>query len=265
MRHCHISILCNEISFLREKLPYMYKHFAQLVFVDYDMINKSNSKDGSTEFIENFEDPENKICLIKDFNPDVIHKYHGDSFVEKRKMFAAASYLIRDDIDIVWATDLDEFFETELINEVEELFRGDRDLQSVDLPHRIFVYNQHNYYNKNDFYIAPRITRHRPKFLYGHCNFEKYGKTIKYTKRFLYHFAFVGYNRCSFKFCKVYTNNGFDHVKWLNAYSLSFKRREKYVKLPHSNINLGLISQPYTGTFPDYLNVEKLCDELNIL
>ena len=32
---------------------------------------------------------------------------------------------------------------------------------------------------------------------------DKYGKTIKYTKRCLYHFAFVGYNRCSFKFNKV--------------------------------------------------------------
>ena len=268
MQHCHISILCNELPFLKEKLPYLYKYFEQLIFIDYNIIDKGNSTDGSIEFIENFPDPDNKVKLIKDLNEEKLNKikhYHGDSFIEKRKMFAIASYFVKDDIDIVWATDLDEFFETELIYEVEELFNADKSLQSIDLPHRIFVYNQYNYYNKSDFYIAPRITRHKPKFLYGHCNFDKYGKTIKYTKRCLYHFAFVGYNRCSFKFNKVYTNNSFNHNEWLKIYAEKLKNKEKYIELCHSNINLNLISEPYNGLYPDYLNVEKLSNELNNL
>ena len=46
MKHCHISILCNELPFLKEKLPYLYEHFEQLIFVDYNIITKGNSTDG---------------------------------------------------------------------------------------------------------------------------------------------------------------------------------------------------------------------------
>jgi len=264
MKHCHISILCNELPFLKEKLPFLYKHFNQLIFVDYDIINKKNSSDGSTEFIETYPDSENKIILIKNFDPSKINYYHGESFIEKQKMFAAASKFVLDDIDVVWATDLDEFFKTKLIKEVEELFNKDPDLASIDLPHRIFVYNQYNYYNKSDFYIAPRITRHKKNFIYGHCDFQRYGKTIKYTARVLYHFAFVGFNRCSFKFDKVYKNRNFDHQKWLNIYLSALKKQQKYIRLTHSNTHLGLVSQPYNGDYPAYLNIENMCKELNI-
>ena len=83
-------------------------------------------------------------------------------------------------------TDLDEFFDIDLIKEVELLYKNDKNLVSIDLPHKIFVYNQFNYYNKSDFYIAPRITKHKKGFIYGHCNFHQYGKTIKHNKRFLF-------------------------------------------------------------------------------
>ena len=263
MKHCHISIMCNELPFLKEKLPFLYDHFNQLIFVDYNIIDKCNSNDGSIEFIENFPDVKNKITLIKDFNPNNVKIYHGESFIEKQKMFAVASKFINNNTDIVWATDLDEFFNIELIKEVEELYKNDEQLQSIDLPHKIFVYNEHNYYDKNDFYIAPRITKHINNFVYGHCNFDKYGKTIKYTKQCLFHFAFVGFNRCSFKFHRVYNNRNFNHNEWLNTYLTSIKNNEKYVKLMHSNIHLNLISKPYTGNYPSYLNVEKMCKELN--
>lgn len=244
-------------------MPFLYKYFHQLIFVDYDLINKSNSKDGSIEFIENFPDPDNKIILIKDFNPSTIKQYHGASFIEKQKMFAAASIHVKDDTDVVWATDLDEFFETELINEIEVMYKNDSNLISIDLPHKIFVYNQYNYFNKSDFYIAPRITRHRKNFVYGHCDFDKYGKTIKYTKRFIFHFAFVGFKRCLFKYDKVYKNQNFDHKKWLEIYASKLKKNEKYVKLIHSNTHLKLISEPYNGIYPDYLNVDQMCKDLN--
>lgn len=265
MKHCHISILCNELPFLKEKLPFLYKNFTQLIFVDYDIINKRNSIDGSTEFIKSYPDPENKIILIDEFDPSKINNYHGESFIEKQKMFAAASKYVKDDIDVVWATDLDEFFKTNLIKEVEELYNKDPSLVSIDLPHRIFVYNQYNYYNKSDFYIAPRITRHKKNFIYGHCDFQSYGKTIKYTAHVLYHFAFVGFNRCLFKFDKVYNNRNFDHQKWLNVYLSALKKKQKYIRLIHSNTHFGLVSQPYNGEYPEYLNVENMCDDLNKL
>lgn len=264
MKHCHISIMCNELPFLKHKLKYLYKYFSQIIFVDYNLVEKSNSTDGSIEYIENFPDPEKKIILIKDFDPNKILFYHGESFIEKQKMFAKASEFINKNTDIIWATDLDEFFDTELINEVEQMYDSDKDLISIDLPHKIFVYNQYNYFDKSDFYICPRITKYKENFIYGHCDFDKYGKTIKYTNRFLYHYAFVGLNRCYFKF-NIYTNPRFNHIQWLNKYVKHLREKDKYIELPHSNTHLKLISKPYTEKHPDYLDIDSLCNELNII
>lgn len=265
MKHCHISILCNELPFLKEKLPFLYKYFDQIIFVDYDIVNKCNSHDGSIEYIEKFPDKKDKIILIKDFNPKLIHKYNGVSVIEKRKMFAKASEYVSDDIDIVWATDLDEFFEEELIDEVEKLMNNDINLRSINLPHKIFVYNQYNYYDKDDFYISARITRHIKNFIYGHCNFQTYGKTIKYNKRYLYHYAFIGYNRCYFKLNKIYKNASLNTNKWLEIYLTALHSNKKYIKLIHTNTNLNLYSSPYKGNHPNYLRVNKMCKELNKL
>ena len=34
MKHCHISIISNELPFLKRKLPFLYKNFDQIIFVD---------------------------------------------------------------------------------------------------------------------------------------------------------------------------------------------------------------------------------------
>lgn len=264
MKKCHISIMCNERVFLKYKLPFLYNNFEQLIFVDYNITNKCNSNDGSLEYIESFNDPENKITLIKDFNPDLITQYNGVSFLEKQKMFAIASKYINNDIDIIWATDLDEFFNISLINTVNKLYKNDKYLISIDLPHCIFVYNEHNYYDKSDFYIAPRITRHFPGKIYGHCNFGSYGKTIRYTKEFLYHFAFVGYNRCFFKF-KLYNNKSFNWKKWLETYYNALTNNDKYISLIHPNPAFKLISKPFENNIPSYLDAKQMCKELNDL
>lgn len=263
MKHTHISIMCNELPFLKQKLQFLYDNFHQLIFVDYNLYSKSNSIDGSIEYIESFKDPENKITLIKDFNPNDIKQYRGVSFVEKQKMFACASKYIKDDTDIVWATDLDEFFHKDLINKVEELYNNDPKLQSIDLPHKIFVYNQYNVYDKPDFYIAPRITKHEKNFLYGHCDFEKYGKTIKLNDECLFHYAFIGYYRCKFKFECIYNNIRFDHNLWLNTYLNALNDKLQYVELQHSNTHLNLYSSKYNGEHPEYINLNQMCDDLN--
>ena len=67
-------------------------------------------------------------------------------------MFAKASEYVRDDIDIVWATDLDEFFSESLITYVENMYNADNTLSSINIPHKIFVYNEHNIFNNLNFY-----------------------------------------------------------------------------------------------------------------
>jgi hypothetical protein len=259
MKHCHISIMCNELPFLKYKLPFLYKHFRQLIFVDYNIHDKCNSNDGTIEYIENFNDIDKKITLIKDFNPSNVSEYYGVSVVEKRKMFAKASKYVYDDIDIIWATDLDEFFEKELINKVENIYLNDTSIVSIDLPHKIFAYNQFNIFDTKDFYIKPRITKHKKGFIYGHCNFDTYGKTIKYSTQYLYHFAFIGYNRCYFKFINIYKN--LSMKRWLETYLKAIDKKEKYVTLYHPSVSK-LYTTPYDGNYPDYIDVDAMCKSL---
>ena len=264
MKHCHISIMCNELVFIEHKLPFLYNYFDQLIFVDYDITNKKNSSDGTIKYIENFDDKYNKIKLIKDFDPNRITNYHGYSSIVKQKMFALASKYVNDDINLIWATDLDEFFDVELIENVENLYNNDNELISVDIPHKIFVYNQYNYFNKDDFYIAPRITKHIKNKIYGHCNFDTYGKTIKYDNFYLYHFAWIGIKRCSAKldFHKNIINKERSN-KWIELYKNSLLENKKYIKIFHPSPAICLYTENYNSYFPSYLDVDNLCKRLN--
>jgi hypothetical protein len=254
--------MSNELPFLKRKLPFLYENFDQIIFVDYNIKTRSNSTDGSLEFIESFDDKDQKkIILIKDFNLNKIKKFRGESFIEKQKMFALASTMIREDMDVVWATDMDEFFKRETILKVEELYLNNKDIVSIDLPHLVFIYNHLNFFNKKDFFIRPRITRYMKKFIYGHCDFHKYGLTIKLEDEYLYHYAFIGFNRIKFK-NDIYNLNNKEMEK---EYLTSLDNNEKYVKLSHPNSALGLISEIYNGDHPSYLDIEKLCEELNEL
>ena len=66
VKHCHFSILYNELPFLKQKLPFLYKHFGQLIFFDLNVgtENPHFSLDGSHEFIRDYPDPDKKITLI---------------------------------------------------------------------------------------------------------------------------------------------------------------------------------------------------------
>ena len=61
MKHCHFAILYNELPFLKQKLPFLYEHFSQLIFYDLSAFdNKFQfSQDGSHQYIKNYPDPEN--------------------------------------------------------------------------------------------------------------------------------------------------------------------------------------------------------------
>jgi len=75
MRHCHFSILFNELPYLKQKLPFLYQFFDQIIFYDLNIVTKKFSDDGSHEFIKNYPDPENKITLIEDITitPQIIN------------------------------------------------------------------------------------------------------------------------------------------------------------------------------------------------
>lgn len=266
MKFCHLNLCCNELHFLKEKIPFLYKHFQQIIIIDYDILNKCNSTDGTIEFLENFPDPDKKITLLKNFNPDEITDYNGVSIIEKRKMFSYGSQFIKDDIDAVWATDLDEFFDEKLIKYVKKLYSEDHDLISIDIPHIVFAYNQFNIFDYNKLYIKPRITKHKIGKIYGHCNFETYGKTIKLTNNFLYHFAYVGYNRCFHKLA-LYNKKGTIHPNtnnYLKCYKNSLLKKEKYINISHPNgTNIKTIK--YDKDYPNYIDIENLVKNLNLL
>lgn len=257
MKHCHISILCNELPFLKQKLHFMYDNFDQIIFVDYNLKEKSNSTDGSIEFIEDFPDPLGKITLVKNFDPNTVTVYKGVSFIEKRKMFAKASEFVKDGMDVIWATDMDEFFHKELISKVENVF-DDKSIISIDIPHRVFVYNSSNFFDKSDFYIAPRITRHQKGFVYGHCDFGTYGKTVRLPRECYYHYAFIGYNRCKFKF-DIYNDKS--RVVWLTQFIESIIKKDTIIQVYNPQIDCW--TSAYKGDHPDYIDTHRMCLELN--
>ena len=265
MNHCHISLCCNELPFLKQKLPFLYKYFSQIIIIDYDIKLGINSTDGSIDYIKNFNDPLNKITLIDNFDPNKIKKYFGVSMVEKQKMFSCMSSYIKDDIDLVWATDMDEFFDEKLINNVIKLYAEDNDLISIDVPHICFCYNQFNIFNLGLFYIKPRITRHKKGQIYGHCNFDTYGKTLKIKTDFLYHFSYVGFKRCQHKLFLFNNKTKSKHMEheWLNSYLKHLKDNDKYVKLIHPGSKKAC--SKYNGNYPEYIDIENMINELNYI
>jgi hypothetical protein len=266
--------MCNEIHFLKQKLNFLYNNFEQLIFVDYDIMNQCNSKDGSIQYIENFNDEKKKIKLIKITKNklDNIKIYNGISMIEKRKMFAEASKYIKDDIDIIWATDLDEFFNEKLIRITEKKFLEDPSLITLNIPHYIFIYNQYNIFNgrniKNTSYICPpRITKHIKNKIYGHCNFDTYGKTIKCNEEFIYHYAYIGYNRNKFKL-NIYNkdkNKSKNRLnnKFLKIYYNNLIKNNKYIDIFHPNIKLRMKSIKYDNNHPEYINLDEMIKNLN--
>lgn len=264
LKHCHISIICNELVFLKKKLPFLYKFFDQIIFIDYDIFNNTNSNDGSIEYIESFNDIENKIILIKDYYNKDISGFNGVSMIEKQQMFSVGSKYIKDNIDVIWATDADEFFDYDLINEIDNLYQTDKTIISIDIPHIIFFYNQYNVLNNKNFYICPRITKHSKNKIYGHCNFQTYGKTIKLSNRFLLHFAYVGYKKCKQKI-ELYNKKGMFHsLDFLIHYKKCLENNEKIFQFKHPNPNV-VDSIIYDSNIKiyEYIDVDNMCKELN--
>lgn len=254
MKHCHITILYNEIGFLQHKVPFLYSLFDQLIFVDYNVLTGENSNDGSLEYLKNYPDVENKMIIIDNFDPTTINTFYGKSNIIKRKMFAKASQYINEDIDVVWATDADEFFTFELFEAVEKTLKRDLTIQTIQTEEYTFFYNVYNVLNSSPCVLCPpRITRHTIGKTYGHCDFETYGKTHLLKEHKLFHFAYIGYERVKEKIELHQYSQG-----WLQKFKESLDRGDKYITIEHPNKFVQAYTVPYTGIYPDYLDPKAL-------
>lgn len=229
----------------------------------------SISKDGSLEFIKNFEDKEKKITLLTNYEriKNEIKIYNGTSMIDKQKMFAYASQNIKDGIDFVWGTDIDETFNSSLFAKVEAEFKKDKDLVSIELMWKNFIFNQYNLVNKHGYleHFPSRISKHTKGKIYGHCNWKKYGKTKLIKDEYIYHFSYIGYRRCCLKLHlqnKLTTSKHLEK-KWTDKYLQYLNENKKYVDLVHPGSRIPCIN--YDGPFPTEFDVSKMIEELNLL
>jgi len=249
MKHCHFTILYNEIDFLRLKMPFLYEHFDQLIF--YDLLVFGNerkfSNDGSHEFIKNYPDPENKITLIEETDLSGITPLGAGNEI-KCKMFSYGSKFVRDDMDVFWCTDMDEFFKEELISEVESVFK--RSVNSIGTKfYNFYKTTEFLLTNNKELCVNPtpnssvRIIRHQKGNKYGHCDGAKYRPINLTTKNALYHLSWIGEKRVREKF-SYYKDNpvtGFVSVKYI-------KEWEEFSEAKFNVLNKkGFYGNPFVG------------------
>lgn len=251
---------------MKQKLPFLYKHFDQIIFFDLNIKTFKFSTDGGHEYIKNFPDPENKITLIEQTDLSEIKKFEGQSFEEKCKMFAAGSKLVRNDMDVFWCTDMDEFFDEGIIRKVEASFNDkEKKVNTIVIPHVIYFYDHHfilanpKGIDTHPFPFA-RITRHVPGRIYGHCTLQKHTPVHVLKHQVLHHFAFVGDKRMRFKM-GIYEKKG-----WYNKVWKSFNPKDIPDKGVHGRwhpaLDLGVKRSKYK--IPDYINVKEMMKDLGM-
>ena len=285
MKHCHFSILYNELPFLKEKLPFLYKFFDQLIFFDLNVgeVPPHFSTDGSHEYIRDFPDPQGKITLIEKENLDNVLAFCGDGSVEKQKMFAVGSSYVFPDMDVFWCTDMDEFFHSRLISKVERILRERSEVNSIDLRHLMFWKSlSYTLSTPTSDYstLYARICRHKPGNLYSHCAIHKqFPETFVIEDECYYHFAWVGDTRVRSKikhYSRPPTGNP-KHKKMYDQYLDTVWDRHRDMReidipegelygYPHMHPNylnskMGIKSFN-KGDLPPYINPQRLLNSL---
>ena len=282
MKHCHFSILYNELPFLKQKLPFLYKHFGQLIFFDLNVgtENPHFSLDGSHEFIRDYPDPDKKITLINKKDINNVGAFTGAGSIEKQKMFAVGSQYVEDDVDVFWCSDLDEFFNESFIYKVEKVLEIP-DVNTVDLEHYLFWKDFNHilcYPHSNTRKMYARVCRHKKGNLYGHCSFQnQFPKTVFIDDEKYYHFAWLGESRVLSKFNHYSTpptgntsNKRMYEKYWENiwqpfnskSYFKDGKDLQGYPHMhPNSAIEMGI--RKFVGSLPSYVNYEELEKDLN--
>jgi hypothetical protein len=255
------------MAFLKQKMPFMYENFDQLIFFDLNISTKQFSTDGSHEYIKNYSDPDKKITLIEESNLSNVKGFFGAGSSFKQCMFAKGSKYVRDDIDVFWCTDLDEFFNKTLIAKVEKEFENPK-VVSVKVPHLLF-FKDHRYVyaSTNAPYEFrnlpwPRIRRHKPGNIYPHCGAE----SIPLLKgECLFHFSVVGRKRLAVKMGHRQCNPFINVFDKFNNMDLNIKPEEvKYIGQVHGDYKeLGL--KLNTTPLPDYIDLNQMLTDLGVV
>jgi hypothetical protein len=258
----------------------LYAHFDQIIFYDLDIAKRRPSSDGSNEYIRSYPDPEKKITLLQGIGPlQRVKKFYGQSLVEKRKMFAAGSACVRDDIDVFWCTDMDEFFKVELIAEVERQFHKHPEAQIINLPHLIFLKNLQTALvdptagDDNGVMLAhaPRIIRHKPGRIYGHCP-ALAGNQLQLRTHSIYHFSYVGLPRVIQKMLWRIRNRNYPETlekcrRYLKTKFLPYRGGVMEQAHPEARPGIPLnnvVTQDWPiSDLPQYIDVKQLERDLN--
>ncbi len=284
MKKCHFSILYNELPFLKQKLPFLYERFEQLIFFDLNVgtYNPHFSTDGSHEFIQDYPDPANKITLINETDISGVQGYCGGGSIEKQKMFALGSRYVNDDIDVFWCTDLDEFFHEAFIDEVEECFRKFPEVNSIDLEHYIFWKNFEYilcYLDKDTRPLFARVCRHKKGNIYSHCAIQdQFPQTLFLENQQYYHFSWVGNARVKNKFHHYSRpptgspQNIAPYEKyWKDVWmpfdeSMDIEPGEIF-GYPHMHPNpaISMGIKKFAGNLPSYVNYSELKRDLDLM
>lgn len=248
-------------------MRFLYDNFDQLIFYDLNINTLKFSDDGGHEYIKNFPDPQNKITLIEKRNLDDVKNYTGASFIIKRKMFAVGSSYVKDDMDVFWCDDMDEFFNKSLIKKVEDMFMLNKNAKTILIPHLMFFKNDNFVYCEKDgndkiWLPAARITKHKRGNIYGHCSIQKhYGPITKIQDECWYHFSYVGEQRIALKI-KLYTQapmRSFYNKVWKNF-------DESKVSATVFGTNMHPVKpwgiKRYDGVIPDYIDIKMMMSEL---
>ena len=277
MKHCHIMHLCNEISFLKQKLPFLYENFYQLIFYDLNIYMPYLGKpacfsiDGSHEYIKNFPDPEGKITLIEKTDLSGFPSNAGVGTKDKCRMYFASSSYVGDDIDVVWVTDADEFFHKEAIAEAEGIFTKDPKMVSIYLDwytfirdYRFVAYPPLNQSASWDWRYMKRIVRHKKGRVYGHGDLVSgNAPTCKMENFKLYHFTALTKERLLFKHLppERRVRDGFWDA-WDRFDSSEVNDGEIYgYPYMHYSPVMDTGIRRFKGEYPDYINLDELPKE----
>ncbi|HMC01218.1 MAG TPA: hypothetical protein VKN14_09310 [Flavobacteriaceae bacterium] len=267
MKHCHFSIIYNELPFLKQKLPFLYEHFDQIIFYDLNIRTLEFSNDGTHEFIKNYPDPENKITLIEKQTLSDVDKFYGYSFVEKRKMFAVGSQYVKDDIDVFWCTDADEFFDVDYFKRIDTMY--ETITGSVTTPHIIFFKDKNHAFcngeknNSEKLFLYARITKHKPGNVYGHCCLQSQFTPVHRPGDLLvYHFAYVGENRVAEKI-RLYQRTTPSMRHFYADIWQKFKplKGNAIIKKGHPSVKTWNIKRVNIA-LPDYIDYETMMKDL---
>tara|TARA_Y100001963_G_scaffold55644_1_gene77790 strand:+ start:3709 stop:4512 length:804 start_codon:yes stop_codon:yes gene_type:complete len=264
--------MCDELPLLKQKIGWLYQNFSQLIFYDLCIEGMCHSSDGSYEFLKNYPDPEKKITIVEKMNLDDVEANNGGSRVQKQKMFRYGSSLVRDDIDVFWCSDADEFCDTAFIDDVEDILLNNPDVMSVDMHHYYFwrdkdIVLEHKGRPGEGMTLFPRVCRHSPGRVYPHCHIANMGPRhmISPDKRKWYHFAWVGDSRAKAKFAhQPVSERGFDdwfNTTWKNLDTSDADSTPRGNPIHFVHGDLGYVK--FDGKLPSYINADQLWEDLD--